>query len=72
MSYKYHVDIHVYIGNMERNITLKYDTFDVAYNVFNMHVDIQRAESDVDSWEVTLFDIENSSIKLYLSNTDFA
>ena len=71
MSYKYHVDIHEYIGNMERTITLKYDSFETAYKVFNMHVDIQRGDGNA-AWSVTLFDIEGSCVKLYLSNTDFA
>lgn len=72
MSYKYHVDVYEHIGNMERTITLKYDSFETAYKVFNMHVDIQRGECNNDDWSVTLFDIEGSCVKLYLSNTDFA
>nr|DAL90510.1 MAG TPA: hypothetical protein [Caudoviricetes sp.] len=71
MSDKYHVDVYEYIGNMERNITLKYESFESAYNVFNMHVDIQRSECKNDAWSVSLFDMEGSCIKLSLSNTDF-
>ena len=70
MSYKYHVDVHEYIGNMERTITLKYDSFETAYNMFNMHVDIECGECN-EAWSVTLFDIEGGCIKLYLSDTDF-
>lgn len=71
MDYKYHVDACEHIGNVDRAITAKYNTFEEAYKYFHMYVDILREERNTDSWEITLFDMESLEVKLYTTSTDF-
>lgn len=71
MDYKYHVDVCENIGNVDRTITAKYNTFEEAYKYFHMYVDILSEERSIDSWEVTLFDMESLEVKLYITDIDF-
>lgn len=71
MCYKYHVDVCEHVGNVDRTVTAKYNTFEEAYKYFLMHVDILREDCNSDSWEVTLYDMEALAVKFYTTNIDF-
>lgn len=71
MSYKYHVDVCEHISNFDRTITVKYNSFEAAYQYFFMNVDILRKDRNTDSWEVTLYDMEEMAVKFYTTDIDF-